>query len=410
VARPSHGPVRRRAPQIVAAALALLLVWYVLYTQRVVNELRREAERSSLMYARIYSALSDSSQGAADAALLDLSGHIRDMGVPVVVTDMSMRPTYAANLPFQVDRIDSPRVVEYARALDRINEPVVEPGVGMVHFGNTPLVFGLRVIPIFQAAMIGLLLVAMVYMLRTRGSAERERIWAGMARESAHQLGTPISSISGWVELLRERSDDDPLIASAVANMEGDLERLERVAHRFERIGRPPKREDLDAAQLVEKIASYFSSRVPTLARSVAVAWRAEGPLMVLGDRVLLEWALEVLVKNSVDALAGRGGRILLTAERVDQLAPVAFGSLLDTGEHSVLPTRSAVRIRVADDGPGIPRELRARVFDPGFSTKSSGWGIGLSLARRIVEEGHGGRLVLVPVDRGAAFDVILPA
>jgi signal transduction histidine kinase len=409
VARPGHGPVRRRAPQLVATALALLLVSYVVYAQRVVNELRSEAERSSLMFARIFSALNDTTLGAADAALLDLSQHIREMGVPVVVTDMQMRPANWANLPFRPTGSDDPRVAEFARALDRINQPVVEPGVGMVHFGNTPLVYGLRVIPIFQAAMIGLLLVAMVYMLRTRGTAERERIWAGMARESAHQLGTPLSSISGWVELLRERSDGDPLIASAVANMEGDLERLGRVAHRFERIGRPPRREDLDAAELVEKVAQYFSSRVPTLAKSVAVAWRAEGPLMVRGDRVLLEWALEVLVKNSVDALAGRGGRILITAERVDQESPVAFAALLDSGAHDLTAPRGAVRVRVADDGPGIPRELRSRVFDPGFSTKTSGWGIGLSLARRIVEEGHGGRLMLVPVDRGATFDVILP-
>ena len=130
---------------------------------------------------------------------------------------------------------------------------------------------------------------------------------------------------------------------------------------------------------------------------------------MVRGDRVLLEWALEVLVKNSVDALAGRGGRILITAERAEQHAPAAFAALLDSGAHDMTVPRGAVRIRVADDGPGIPRELRARVFEPGFSTKTSGWGIGLSLARRIVEEGHGGRLVLVPVDGGATFDVILP-
>jgi signal transduction histidine kinase len=107
---------------------------------------------------------------------------------------------------------------------------------------------------------------------------------------------------------------------------------------------------------------------------------------MIHGDAVLLEWALEVLMKNAVDALAGRGGRIYITAARVPE----------------------GVRIRVADDGPGIPREIRTRVFDAGFSTKDHGWGVGLSLARRIVEENHGGQLVLVPSPRGATFDVIL--
>ncbi|HEY9479413.1 MAG TPA: ATP-binding protein, partial [Gemmatimonadaceae bacterium] len=117
------------------------------------------------------------------------------------------------------------------------------------------------------------------------------------------------------------------------------------------------------------------------------VASRGTEPVIVEGDEVLLEWALEVLVKNSLDALAGRGGRMYITTKRLD-------------------PDR--VRLRVADDGPGIPRELRARIFEPGFTTKQSGWGIGLSLAKRIVEENHNGRLVLVPLEKGATFDIIL--
>jgi len=108
---------------------------------------------------------------------------------------------------------------------------------------------------------------------------------------------------------------------------------------------------------------------------------------VVRGDGVLLEWAIEVLTKNAIDALAGRGGNVRLSAE--------------ETADHAVL-------IRVADDGPGIPRELRDRVFEPGFSTKQSGWGIGLSLAKRIVEENHGGKLILAPVATGATFEIIL--
>ena len=109
---------------------------------------------------------------------------------------------------------------------------------------------------------------------------------------------------------------------------------------------------------------------------------------MVHGDAVLLEWAIEVLVKNAIDALAGRGGRMDMSATRA---------------------ARRRARVRVADDGPGVPRELRARIFEPGFRTKESGWGIGLSLARRIVEENHGGELLLTPSERGATFDIILP-
>lgn len=375
---------------VVAVGVTLLLGSYIVYTQRVVADLRREAERSGRMYARVYQALADPASDAP-AALLDLSRHIKDSQVPLLLTDADGNPTGAANTPFD-DRLTDPRtrtdprLRQYIEALDRQNAPVVEPGVGTVHIGDTPLVNGLRVIPLLQAGTLALLLLAGIYAFRVRERADREKVWAGMARESAHQLGTPLSSLSGWLELLSER-DGDPLTAKAIEHMHGDLDRLERVAHRFERIGRPPRQDPVDVRELVDRVGGYFRARVPTLAHTVEIAASGgDEPLMIQGDGVLLEWALEALMKNAVDALAGRGGRIYVAATRVPE----------------------GVRIRVADDGPGIPRELRSRVFDAGFSTKDHGWGVGLSLARRIVEENHGGRLMLVAAPRGATFDVIL--
>ena len=337
------------------------------------------------MYARVYRALSNPRDEAGTAALLDLAAQIRESGVPLILTDAGGTPTAAANLPFEVP-LEDPRVRAYVAELDRENPPVVAPGVGVVHYGHTPLVRGLRVIPALQTVTVAILLVAGLYALRARGRAERERVWAGMARESAHQLATPLSSLAGWLELLEGRSADG-LTASAVSHMHADLERLDRVARRFERIGRPPRREPVDLGALAERVAAYYRARVPTLAHTIEItATRPGDPLVVPGDEVLLEWACEVLVKNAVDALAGRGGRVEISAGRVD----------------------GAVRLRVADDGPGIPRELRSRIFEPGFTTKEGGWGIGLALARRIVEEGHGGALRLAPSERGATFDVIL--
>ena len=140
--------MRRGAPALlVTLGLVVLLGWYVAYTQHLVAELRREASRTGQMYARIYSALSDPSDLSGTAALLDLSSHIDSMGVPVIVTDVAGRPTAKANLPFD-DALDSPRTRDYIRELDEQNPPVVERGVGTVHFGNPPLVQSLRVIPI----------------------------------------------------------------------------------------------------------------------------------------------------------------------------------------------------------------------------------------------------------------------
>jgi signal transduction histidine kinase len=381
--------MRRGAPELlVGLVLAILLASYVAYTQRIVQELRREALRSSRMYARVFRAQSDTSEGAGTQALFDLSKSIVEQGVPLIVTDSAGRPTAQANLPPEVGG-DEASVREYVRQLDRQNAPVVDSLVGEIHYGNPPLVKWLRIIPAIQAATAFVLLLAAVSIVRARGNAERERVLAGMARESAHQLGTPLSSLAGWIELLEDGAEDDSRVQTAVTHMRADIERLDRVAHRFERIGRERRRDQVDLDALVDRITGYFRARVPTLAHRVDIDVAAHAErVAVTGDAVLLEWALEVLVKNSVDALAGRGGRIAVSVRRRD-----AGGAILT----------------VADDGPGIPRDLRARIFEPGFSTKQSGWGIGLALARRIVEENHGGSLRLAPTDRGAAFEIILP-
>ncbi len=379
--------MRRIAPvTIVSICVAALLVWYVIYTQGVVRELRREASRVGLMYARVYDGLNDPGPDAANTALYDLAGHIRESGVPLIITDSHGNPTAAANLPTDAP-LNSVEVREYIKTLDMQNHAIVEGDIGTVHYGNTPLVRGLRIIPLLQSLLIGMFLLAGAYALRTRGRADREQIWAGMARESAHQLGTPLSSLSGWIELLRE-AEGDPMTMSALEHMDADLERLKRVANRFERIGRPPKKEKVDIGDLMERVAAYFRARVPTLAQRVTVtSTRDSGPLFVDGDPVLLEWAIESLTKNAIDALAGRDGRVDMSA--------------------TALP-EGRVRVRVSDTGPGVPHELGKRIFEPGFSTKDHGWGIGLPLARRIIRDNHGGELALVPSERGATFDIIL--
>ena len=379
--------MRRGAPLVLlAVGVALLLGGYVLYTRSVVRDLRREGERTGRMFARIYGAMLAQDDATTTTTLLELSREIRETGVPVILTAPDGTPSHQQNLPFEAP-IDDPRVLEYVATLDAQNPPVVQPGVGAIHYGTTPLVRSLQITPFLLSLALALILLAGGYALHLRGRAERERVWAAMARESAHQLGTPLSSIGGWLELIEENAPDG-MAMTALGHMRADLDRLERVAHRFERIGRPPRRDPVDVHALVARVADYFRARVPTLAHAVRIdVVGSDEPLVVPGDPVLLEWALESMVKNSVDALAGRGGTIRLAAARADD---------------------GAVRIRVEDDGPGVPRELRSRIFQPGVTTKSHGWGIGLSLAKRIVEENHRGRLALVPSDRGATFDVIL--
>ncbi len=381
----------RRAPPFafIALGVVMLLVWYVVYTQQVVAELRRAAQLQGRMSSTIYGALADtaSMEGTRIEALLTLANKIRESGVPLVWIDPEGQVADTANLPPSASA-DSAALHTYITKLDMLNPPIDMPGAGTIHIGDSRLVRGLATIPAIQASAIGVLLLIGLWGLRERGRAEREKVWAGMARESAHQLGTPLSSLTGWVEVLEDTCGEDPAIRRAVTSMEQDLVRLDRVAHRFERIGRPPRRDPVELGEMAERLAAYFAARVPKLARKVEVrAERPDGPLVVAGDAVLLEWVLEVLVKNAIDALGGRGGQVVLSAEALAE---------------------GGARLRVADDGPGVPRAMRRKIFEAGYTTKERGWGIGLALARRIVEENHGGRLVLVDSGRGATFDVIL--
>src|SRR5450432_477602 len=220
--------MRGRAPVIILGMLlALLLGAYILFSRNVVLELRRDAGRSGQMYARVFRALADPRPDAGNDALLDLARSIDALGVPVIVTDQRGIPTAQANLPFKAE-ISDPKVRDYIPYLDRLNPPVVERNIGMVHFGDSQLITSLRFIPVVLASLLAFVFLAGLYTLRTRNRADRERVWAGMARESAHQLATPLSSLAGWIELLEEGGGDPAAITrSAVANMRADLERLD---------------------------------------------------------------------------------------------------------------------------------------------------------------------------------------
>jgi signal transduction histidine kinase len=320
---------------------------------------------------------------------------MKELDVPFVYLDDMGVPAYVINLPFEADPAnpaDVPRIREYAQGLGRRNPPLVEPALGTIYYGDSPTVRRLRWIPWLQVTALAGILVAAWWMVKHNNRTERERIWAAMARESAHQMATPLSSLAGWVEILRlppEEREDMASLPAVAAEMEADLDRLEKVAHRFEWIGRPVQTQAVEVRTLLRVVERYMRVRLPRLGRSVEFEVDVpEGTPPVLANAVLLEWALENLVKNALDALAGTGGKICVEAASM--------------GERRVA-------IRVTDDGPGVAPAVRNTLFEPGVSTKKGGWGVGLSLARRIVEDVHGGRLALLPAERGASFEITLP-
>ena len=350
----------------------------------ITEHFRREARDDSRIFGRIIAALNDPTPTGEAEVLLQLVTEIRATGLPVVVTDSTGRATAVANLPFEAP-LDDPRILAFAASLDRINEPLTTASGG-IHFGALPVARRLKVFAVFQLLLLAAALAVGVYAYRAAVNRDRDRLWVAMARESAHQLGTPLMSAGAWAERLLTL--EDPRARQVGTYLAGDIERLQRVANRFERIGRPAKRESVALGALVERVATYFAPRLPRRSNPVLIDVHAPGAgPHVAGDPVLLEWALEALVRNGVDALSGRGGTVTVM----------------------VAASRDGAEVTVSDNGPGVPADLGSSIFEPGVSTKPGGWGIGLPLARRIIEEVHGGRLELRPSGRGATFVATLP-
>ena len=382
-----RGFVRRAGPPALIAAALLFGILSVGYAWIVARHLRNDARETSRMLGQVFAGLNDPREGAAADALLELADEVRHLGIPLAVTDTAGRITALDNAPFGPEANEATRQDWIAR-LDRIHPPLTQPGVGTIHYGALPAARAFTGLALLQGAMFLSLVLLAVWAMRERVTSARDRLWVAMARESAHQLGTPLMSLTGWIDYLRENPGTPG--SDLVHHLEADAERLQRVAKRFERIGRPARREPLGLGIVAERVVGYFRPRLPTLAHSVTItlASPGSGPT-VTGDPVLIEWALEVIVKNAVDALSGRGGRIEVDVEAAD-----ARG-----------------RVSVRDDGPGVAPEMQRQLFEPGTTTKTGGWGIGLALARRIVEQQHGGRVTFRPGPdgRGAVFILEFP-
>lgn len=353
----------------------------------MVRHLRADARETSRLLGAVFQGLSDPRPDAVAGALLELAAQVHTAGIPMALTDTTGRVTAMDNAPPDVRQGGDPvRLRAWIAELDCVNDPIVQPGVGTIHYGAPPQARRVVFLAVLQALVFVCLAALATWAYQAEIGAARDRLWVAMARESAHQLGTPLMSLTGWIASLRENPAASPL--EVADHLEADAERLERVAKRFERIGRPARREPVGLGAVAERVVSYFRPRLPTLASPVTLVLDASGPgPTTLGDGVLVEWALEALIKNAIDALSGRGGHIQVRVEAQGRVA----------------------RVLVRDNGPGVSPEVRAHLFEPGVSTKPGGWGIGLALTRRIIEQQHRGRVVYRAGQAGSEFSVELP-
>lgn len=237
--------------------------------------------------------------------------------------------------------------------------------------------------PYVQLGVILLFAGLAVFALLTLKRAEQNHVWVGLSKETAHQLGTPISSLMAWMEMMKEAYPDDKLLSE----MDNDVKRLQLIADRFSKIGSQPTPEQADLIAVLQRVVAYMDSRT---SRTVVIMLHASAEKVMLNLNVsLFEWVIENLCKNAVDALEGRSGRI----------------------DIYVMQKEQTVVIDLVDTGKGIRQKDMKNVFRPGFTTKQRGWGLGLSLARRIVEEYHHGKIFVKQseVGQGTTFRIVLP-
>ncbi|MEX0639061.1 MAG: HAMP domain-containing sensor histidine kinase [Balneolaceae bacterium] len=274
------------------------------------------------------------------------------------------------------DRISPGLIEQFASIRDPISITIGQGATEQtqyVYFGESETVQYLRYFPYFQFALLVLLLGVGYTTYRSIIRSEQSNLWVGMAKEAAHQLGTPISSLYGWLELLRERSSDEGATKELVGEIENDIARLKGVAERFNKIGSTPELNPLPIAPIIDQVMEYMYRRLPKLERQVEVECEISENANVEINAELFQWAVENVIKNAMDAIR-------------DSPSPPKVSVRVHRSEGDL-------HIDISDSGSGIDHKHLNDIFKPGFSTKMRGWGLGLSLARRIVEEYHDGSI-----------------
>ncbi len=370
---------------ILVAAAVIIAAASLVASHFLVADLEREERNRMEIWAEAMHTLSV----ADDETDLNLVLKVLEENntIPVIVTDAQGNVQTFRNVRIDAaDAIDSMAVAERMAQEMRQHKKAIKVELSetpddflLVCYDDSSLLLRLAYYPYIQLGVVMLFVVIAIFALLTSKKAEQNKVWVGLSKETAHQLGTPISSLMAWTEILRETYPDDALIPE----MDKDVKRLQLIADRFSKIGSTPERQEVALAELLRHVADYMDRRT---SQKVSITAEVEDEdARVNVNPQLFEWVFENLCKNAVDAMEGRGS--------------IHIKASTD-GERT--------RIDVTDTGKGIERKNIKNVFRPGFTTKKRGWGLGLSLAKRIIEEYHNGRIYVLrsEVGRGTTFRI----
>jgi len=377
--------------------IVLIALIFVYYTQVVISELKDNSARVVSAYARLWQLVALESTTGEEIGLI-FEEVIQKSRFPIVVTDAAGEPQAwrEVGIPWDdTSYLSKQKIKQMVGKMDKKREPIPiyygesKDNALYLHYADPRIIARLRWMPLVQIAVVLLLGLAAFVSFQNIKRSEQRTIWVGMAKETAHQLGTPLSSLLGWLELLKQ--DQKKEDRDKIEKMEKDTRRLEKVANRFSQIGSLPELKPAQLNHIISEVASYFRARLPHNGLGVNIKEELAPLPEVEMNSDLIAWVVENLIKNSLQAVDSKEGIITIWTKQ-------------DQAQNKVI-------LGVTDNGKGIPSADQKRIFRPGYTTKKRGWGLGLSLAKRIVEEYHSGRIYLkesIP-DIRTTFVVFLP-
>ncbi|MDA6071199.1 HAMP domain-containing histidine kinase [Flavobacterium sp. AC] len=373
---------RRNTTRWIIVFISFLIISLILWNTYTFFQIFKNEERLKMnLWANAQKTLVNADENTDLDLPLDILNN--NTSVPVMLT-MYDKVISSVNVPEEI-LADKKKSMSYLKNLKNENEPIIieyAPGKHQrVYYGNSALINKLKYYPVALLLIIFLFGALIYNFYKSTKMATQNKLWAGMAKETAHQIGTPLSSLIGWVEILKTE-DIDPSITTEI---EKDIERLQTITDRFSKIGSVPVLEEHDIIAETLNTYEYLQSR---FSKQVAFSYHgSKEPILVMINPTLHSWTIENLVKNAIDAMKGKGTLDL----QIEQDA-----------HH--------VKINVKDSGTGIPKSQFKSIFEPGFTTKKRGWGLGLSLTKRIVEEYHAGKIKVLhsEIGKGTTFQISL--
>ena len=363
--------------------MALLIVAASLfYTSQLASKLAIEERKKVALFAEGIQSIATAQNGEELSFVTNII--TQDSTIPRIITDekgliqdiRAIDTSGVSNVPQFLNN----KIAEYKK----INPPIVinySYGNVFIYYGESYLLTRLRYFPYAQLAIIALFLVVVVISISSANRSIQNQVWVGLSKETAHQLGTPISAIEGWMELLREELPNNDY----VSEMQKDVDRLKLVADRFGKVGSEPQLQIENLVPRLAEMVAYMQKRAP---HKVIISFESSEPIIEANiSGPIFDWVIENLIRNSLDAMEGAGSIVLNIQNR-----------------------ESKVFIDISDNGKGIPKHLIKKVFNPGFTTKKRGWGLGLSLSKRIIQQYHHGNLFVKnsELHTGSTFRIVL--